>query len=155
MHQQQITQSCGYLMKAFLLPLSSLITSAGQLLTQFPQPLHSTASIRSIATIVNSFIARLYLGKQPVSQAFNRVGYPPGIDVIVPMIVWQAFWYNRSFCKYRVLDVVAFRNHFAHFYCEFLWAGPAIPGCPADLCTRRLHSGHAGIHSLKSSGIPL
>lgn len=54
MHQQHTTQSCGYRMTAFLLSLSILMTSAGQLLTQIPQPVHSRGSIRSIAIVVAS-----------------------------------------------------------------------------------------------------
>jgi hypothetical protein len=41
-------------MTAFSLSLSILITSAGQLLTHIPQPLHNSGSIRSIAIMVAS-----------------------------------------------------------------------------------------------------
>ena len=71
-HQQQITQSWGYLTTAFLLPLSILITSAGQLSTHLLQPLHSLESIRSIAIMLaSSRFQRFSIAYSPG----NRRGY--------------------------------------------------------------------------------
>ena len=50
-HQQHVTQSRGYFGYAFLLSLLSRITSAGQLRTHIPQPMHLSGSIRSIAIL--------------------------------------------------------------------------------------------------------